>query len=431
VRIDLASFSLLLFLAACASHARKAGDCDGPCPESSVNHVVIIIQENHTFDTYFGRYCTAPTGSMPTCTDGPACCEAGPAKEPSGASPVTLDDAQNGAWDPDHTEDCELMEMDSGKMDKYVAGAACSSPNNFAYADPTTIHPYHALAGSYALADRYFQPNAGQSSSNDMFLMTAQFVFKDNSATPDSVGAACGLANSKSTFTVANIGDLLDAAGVSWSFYGEGYDAMAKAYAMSQGCPDPDPACPASLPIYPCIWDGGDYPMEYFAKYRDNPKYIRDYSKFAVDLKNSTLPQVVYVRSLGYKSEHPGVHTTISDGTKFVSEVVAAVQGSAYAADTVVFVAWDEGGGFFDHVSPPGLASDGQPYGTRIPFLAIGPMVRKNTVSHAQLEHSSVVKWIEWNWLHGQTGQLGARDAAVANLGSLFDPALTRVAVPE
>jgi phospholipase C len=140
----------------------------------------------------------------------------------------------------------------------------------------------------------------------------------------------------------------------------------------------------------------------------------------------------VFVRGLGYHSEHPGEYTTITDGSKFVSQVIDAVHNSAYGPDTLVLVTWDEGGGFFDHIAPPAaLPSDGQPYGTRVPLIATGPFVRANGISHAQLEHSSIVKLIEWNWLGGQTGQLAGRDATVANLGSLLDPATTGVAVPE
>ncbi len=166
---------------------------------SSIKHIVIVVQENHTFDNYFGQYCTAATGSNPTCNSGPACCEAGPATEPSGASPVVLDDADNGGTfnDRNHHHDCEVAEIDGGKMDKFVNGAAtvdsapCSSTENFAYAPAALIQPYRDFAASNALADRYFQPYAGQSSANDMYLARAQFVFLDDSYTPDALGSAC------------------------------------------------------------------------------------------------------------------------------------------------------------------------------------------------------------------------------------------------
>src|SRR5580658_10131750 len=67
--------------------------CAGPCPTSLVKHVVIVIQENHTFDDHFGRWCTAPAGSNPTCTSGPACCEAIPSADPRGTALGVLDDA--------------------------------------------------------------------------------------------------------------------------------------------------------------------------------------------------------------------------------------------------------------------------------------------------------------------------------------------------
>ncbi len=88
-------------------------------------------------------------------------------------------------------------------------------------------------------------------------------------------------------------------------------------------------------------------------------------------------------------------------------------------------------GGFYDHVAPPpDSPADHQPYGTRVPLLALGRFARKNQVSHVTLEHSSIVRFIEFNFLN-QTGQLGARDAIVNNLGSLLDPAQTGKPIPE
>ena len=391
----------------------------------------MIVQENHTFDNYFGRYCTAAPGSGPACTQGPACCEAGPAHDPSGASPIVLDDDANGAYDPDHTQACELAEADGGAMDRYVAGAmGCSDPRHFAYADPAVIQPYWDLASAGALADRYFQPISGQSSANDMYLARAQFVFLDNAYKPDAVGQECSIIATAMSFPGPTIGDLLDGAGVSWAFYAEGYQAMVDARAAGM-CPKAPKDCPFGLNLYPCDFDPSDVPFDYYANHADNPKVLRDYARFAKDLDGLALPQVVFVKGLGYHSEHPGEYTTVSDGARFVGDVVDAVKASQYAADTLVLVTWDEGGGFFDHVAPPGIgAVDSQPYGTRVPLVAIGPFAAAGTVSHVQMEHSSIVKFVEWNWLGMQTGQLAGRDATVANLGSVLDPAATGTAVP-
>ena len=420
---------LLLVLAACGSSpSRTPGSCDGPCPASPIDHVVVVIQENHTFDNYFGRYCTAATGSAPTCTTGPACCEAGPALEPSGASPIVLDDNANGAYDPNHTQACELAEANSGAMDRYVTGAAgCSDPRNFAYADQATIQPYLDLATAGALADRYFQPLSGQSSANDMYFARAQFVFADNDAKPDAVGKDCSIIPTVMSFQGPTLGDLLDGATVSWSFYAEGYQTMVDA-APTGTCPRPPPDCPFGIGLYPCDFDPSDIPFEYYANFTDNPRVMRDYAQLAKDLANIELPQVVFVKGLGYHTEHPGQGTRLSDGAGFVREVIDAIAASDYAPDTLILVTWDEGGGFFDHIAPPGNGSDGQPYGTRVPLLAIGPHARAGEISHVQLEHSSVVKLVEWNWLGMQTGQLAGRDTNVANLGSMLDPA---TGVPE
>jgi phospholipase C len=191
--------------------------------------------------------------------------------------------------------------------------------------------------------------------------------------------------------------------------------------------------CPASPPsdcafdttTFDCVYDPSDNPFAYYKSVVDNPTYFKDYTQLATDLSSGELPSVVFVKALEYKTEHPGYLNTISSGVTFVSDTIQAVQASSVAASTLVLVTWDEGGGFFDHVAPPpASAVDHQPYGTRIPLIAAGPFARTGTVSHVTMEHSSLLKFIEYNWLGGQTGQLKGRDANVANIGSLLDPSL-------
>ena len=400
----------------------------GAKPQSKIEHVVVIVQENHTFDAYFGKYCTAATGSNPTCTTGPACCEAGPDKEPGGASPAILDDTLNGARDPDHGAVCETAEVNGGKMDGFVTGPSCADPKNFAYADPAAVKPYRDLAAAGALADRYFQPVIGQSSSNDMFLARAGFVFTDNAVVPASVGRGCSLVGKTAEYTDKTIADLLLARGATFAWYGEGYKQMVDA---KGACPDAPAECGAAAAIYPCIYDPGDVPFQYYPSLRDKPEIMRDLAQLDTDLAGGKLPAVSFVKGLGFKTEHPGFGDKVSVGAAFVKGIADKLAASPFASSTLVLVTFDEGGGFFDHVAPPATSvSDGKPYGTRVPTLALGPFARKNEVSHVVMEHSSIVKFIEWNWL-GNTGQLGTRDAEVNNLGSLLDPAATGVPVPE
>jgi phospholipase C len=419
------------------SRARTEACAGGVCTRSAIEHVVVIVQENHSFDSYFGRYCTAPTGSSPSCTDGPACCEAGPALDPAGNAPVVLDDAANRSYDPLHDRFCEAAEIHGGRMDRFTTSndfllePDCGAPENFAYVSDELVADYRAMAREGALADRYFQPIVGASSANDMYLARAGFVFYDNSCVPDAVGASCSEASAERlcTFDDRTIGDLLIEAKVPFRAYAEGYTRVALGEAAGV-CPPAPADCPADTSAYPCGYDPGDVPFAYYPSTGDGSGHLADLSALSRDLDAGTLPSVSFVRGLGYHSEHPG--SKISAGVSFVKGIVDAVQASSAAGSTLILVTWDESGGYFDHVAPPpNSLVDHEAYGPRIPLLAIGPFARKNTVSHVVLEHSSIVKFIEWNWLRGETGQLLTRDLEVNNLGSLLDPAATGTAVPE
>jgi phospholipase C len=406
----------------------------GPPPPvpAKIDHVVVIVQENHTFDAYFGRYCTAASGSAPTCNAGPSCCEAAPLMDPNGTAPTTLDDKQNGARDPNHKQACELEEMNGGAMDKYTQGASCSDPTNFAIATDAVVGTYHDYAKGYALADRYFQPIVGQTSSNDMYFAVAKYVFTDNSFEPAATGHGCAdpIAATTTYTGQTTIADVVLAAGATFADYAVGFDAMYAAPAI--GCPGAPGDCPLALPTLPCVYDPGDVPFEYYAQFQNNHTYMKDYADFTAAVKNKTLPNVAFVKAVTYRNEHPGYGDTITQGVAFVSETVSAILTSPdYQENTLILLTWDEGGGYYDHVKPPADSSvDSQPYGTRVPMLAIGRFAKKNYVSHVVMEHSSIVKFLEWNFT-GKTGQLSGRDAVVNNIGSMIDPAQTLTKVPE
>jgi phospholipase C len=412
------------------AEAGGPGDSGGDASaKPAVAHLVVVVQENHTFDSYFGAWCTAAPGSSPTCTQGAACCEAGPTKDPgSSATPVTLNDALNALRDPNHTQVCEKAEIDNGKMDAFTT-ASCGGGQNFAYADATTAQPVWTLAQQGALADHYFQPMIGQSSGNDMYLARARYVFLDNTYEPQgAVGAGCSLTSTTTQYTDTTIADLLEKAGITWAFYSEGYATM-KAASSTGGCPTSPPAdCAFGQVAFDCVYDPGDDPFAYYKSTVDDPAHFKDYTDLAKDLAGGTLPAVSFVKALEYKTEHPGYKNTVSAGMAFVAQAVGAVQASSYAASTLVLLTYDEGGGYFDHMTPPPTSTvDNQAYGTRVPTIALGPYARAGTISHVVMEHSSIVKFIESNWL-GATGQLGGRDATVANIGSLLDKSL---GVPE
>jgi phospholipase C len=428
----------------------------GTCHDSNIQHVVLIVQENHTFDAYFGRYCTAPAGSNPTCNNGPSCCERAPDTEPHGASPVVLDDASNFANDRDHEQACELQQINGGKMDQYVTGAtgsdtcggsgpSCASKNNFALAGSGTVSAYWSLASGNALADRYFQPMAGGSASNDMYFAISHTQFVDNQDMPNTIGCLLNctlldlcLSGTKTLYTGrTTIGDVLLAAGKTFTAYAEGYaDAVA---AGAGNCPNTAGSCQYSAFSHPvayeaCRYDASDIPFNYYSQFANGAHMADFYSRFAQDVAANKLPNLAYIKAMSTRNEHPNV-SNISDGINFVSSVIQTIQQSSYKSSTLILLTWDEGGGFFDHVAPPPSmdtddANRPVPYGTRVPLLAIGTFAKKGFVSHVQMEHSSIVRFLEYNFV-GKVGQLGYNDAKVANIGSLLDAQAVGVPVPE
>jgi phospholipase C len=432
---------------ACGKACGTGEECHaGRCAGRNIRHVVLIVEENHTFDSYFGKYCTAPAGSNPTCTSGPACCEGAPATEPAGASPTLLDDDSNVAHDRNHAQACERAQIDGGKMDHYVTGSGVSDPlypcsidRNWALADVRAVGQYWSYANNGALADRYFQPIVGSTSSNDMYFAVAQYQFTDNYYRPKSIGTGCTapggteiLFNGRTT-----IADLLLANGNSFGVFADGYQ---EAKNTAPNCPPAPPDCPFSVLTGSCKYDPSDVPFEYYAQLTDDANHMHDSSELAGYVSSKGLPDFTYVKARTYRNEHPG-WSTISRGVNFVNGVVDLIQNSPYKDDTLILLTWDEGGGFFDHVSPPAALAarydvddNGYPigYGTRVPMLALGKFARVGAVSHVQMEHSSVVRFLEWNFLGPfRLGALGHRDAAVNNIGSLLDPSATGIPVPE
>ncbi len=401
-------------------------------PVTPIQHVVVIVQENHSFDSYFATYChdhVDPHTKQPVC-------DGGPTTYPGTTTPpITLDDAANAAHDPNHFQSCQLAEIDGGKMDGYLTAppseGTCGTAGNYAYVTDDPSSPaayYHQLAGKGALADHYFQSVAGASSSNDMYLWATRFTFKDNDIEPLAVGHQCSTTQTTQQLDDVtdptahrNLGKSLSDAGVTWAWYADGYAAMQ---AAGSSCP-PTGGCGITLRTYPCVFDPSDIPAEYYRSSVDQPAHMRDYGQLATDITAGTLPSVVFVKAIGYETEHPGYGTTVSAGATFVHQTIDAIEQSKLAKNTLVLVTWDESGGFYDHVAPPATSSvDGEPYGPRVPLLAVGRFARAGAVSHRVLEQSSIAKFVEWNWLGRRTGQLDGRDATVNNLGSLLVPGL-------
>jgi hypothetical protein len=416
-----------------------------PPTKSNIKHVVLIVQENHTFDSYLGHYCTGSLGLPCSALGGfgASCCEAVPlsdcATHPSQPCLSRLDDSSNAAFGPNHDSASEICEIHGGAMDRFAAGCAGSDPRNVAAvpsqlllrsaSDPLApgLATYVNLANGGALADRYFQPFAGPSYPNNAYFTAARFLFGNNDA---AVAGACKMPG-------PHLGSLLADHDVTWAAYlQEGGNGDGNGAANTCG-----------------VYNYGDNPFGYFprANFWDaNWTYTRQLSRLATDVANGTLPAFSFVKPQNDQSEHPG-GVSISAGEQFVERVIDTVLGptdnpSSYYSDTLVLLTWDEGGGYWDHVSPPdktavdniGGYGGAVPYGTRVPLIAIGRFAKHGYISHVAMEHASIAQFAEWNWLGGVTGQINAlllptnyaRDAFANNIGDLLDVNQTGVAVP-
>jgi acid phosphatase len=243
--------------------------------------------------------------------------------------------------------------------------------------------------------------------------------------------------------TGPNIGDRLNAAGVDWAWYAGGWSNAAglvgkPGYTNGDGtsCTDPDsfpnpaaPYCPSKL------FQFHHQPFNYFAEFdpstpagqANRAAHLKDEAEFIANAQSSSktcnLKAVSFVKPVGAENEHPG-YTGEVRGSNHLVDLLKAIEGSVCAKDTLVLVTYDEFGGQWDHVSPPSASnpigpSDQVGPGTRIPALVLSPGLRGNfVVDSTEHDTTSILATIEHRW---NLPPLGTRDAAVNDLGTVFD----------
>jgi hypothetical protein len=355
---------------------------------SSIENVVLVLQRGRSFDAYFGLYCQAAPGSAPTCVDGPACCEAMPASIPGATACAVLDPTIDG-----HVPNADFacMAAKTSRPDSFAL-APCSDPRDFSCAPAGdaagALAFYRRAAAAGSLADHYFQSTLDGVEPNLIYLTKAAYG--------ESVLLEWGLELTR----------MMAEDRVRWALYlGDADD--------TRGFPPPI----------------------FFDKHWD---FFRGVDEIARDVELHQLPAISIVVAGDAQSEQPGAGPAQA-GIQFVASVADAIASSPrYEPTTLVLVTHLTSGGFYDHVPPPAAASvaldtrrgEAVAYGPRVPLLALGRFAQANHISHEPLEMSSITKFLEWNWLGGETGQLGHRDASVANIGSVLDATTTGTPVP-
>jgi phospholipase C len=369
--------------------------------------VVVIMQENRSFDSYFGTYPGADGIPAGVCVPDPV---------NGGCVQPYHNTADKNAGGP-HTKPSAMADINRGAMNGFVAQAEKAKDCTLApcrtdvmgYHDRSEIPNYWAYADNFVLQDHMFEPTLGWSLPSHLFLVSAwsascsdpsnPMSCTNNLAAPDGDPTGSGVAfdsddppgtTTAQDYAWTDLTWLLHRARVSWGYF--------VARGTLPDCPtgamtcEPQPQSPAT----PEIWN----PLPDFATVHQDGDLgnIQDTSAFVNDAKTGTLPAVSWVIPNGQMSEHPPA--LVSTGQAYVTNLINAVMSGPDWSSSAIFLAWDDWGGFYDHVRPPKVDANG--YGLRVPALVISPYARAHFIDSQTLSFDAYLKFIEDDFLAGQ-----------------------------
>ncbi|HTU36337.1 MAG TPA: alkaline phosphatase family protein [Candidatus Acidoferrum sp.] len=486
-----------------------------------IKHLVVIFQENISFDHYFATYPTATNPAhepafrarpgTPTVNGlSGALMTINPnflntaGNGTSAANPFRLDRSQAATADQGHNYTPEQTATHMGLLDLYPAstGTAGPPPNappsavttkglNMGYYDGNTVTALWNYAQYFAINDNSYSSTFGPSTpgavnlvagqTNGIVMDTAGAASKETtgggpSNTPtaktligdaDPIGDVCSTSSAQVEMSAQNIGDLLNAAGVTWGAFMGGFNLKTVNADGSTGC------MRDSKSIY--TGTSEDYIphhawFQYYAS-TANPTHARpasiaeighngpanheyDLNDFYTALNHDNLPAVSFLKAIAIQDAHAGYSDPLDEQT-FIVTVVNALEKSHYWGDTAVVILYDDSDGWYDHqMSPivnqstspadtltgagscgngtntalPGADATMDPhaqgrcgYGVRQPLIVISPWARENFVDHTVTDQSSVIHFIEDNWLGGQRLQGGSFDGVANSIVQMFD----------
>jgi phospholipase C len=389
--------------------ATRAADLSGI---QRIQHVVVIMQENRSFDHYFGTYPGAD--GIPMQNGVPAVCVPDPRNRQCVEPFHDPRDMNRGG--PHGAKDA-VADIAGGKMDGFIGqaggrtarcqatfdpncGGGSGEPDVMGYHDAREIPNYWTYAREFVLQDHMFEPNASWSLPEHLF-MVSEWSARCTSADPMScvnelqapdslLGRRRAGTTRKPNYAWTDLTYLLHKAGVTWAYY--------VAEGTQPDCDDDAASCPEKPQRAgtPQIWN----PLPWFQTVRDDGELhnIQTISHFFEAARNGTLPAVSWVVPNGRASEHPPA--LVSAGQAYVTGLINAVMQGPDWDSTAIFLSWDDWGGFYDHVVPPKVDENG--YGLRVPGLVISPFARRGYVDHQILSFDAYVKFIEDDFLGGQ-----------------------------
>ncbi|HEU5196500.1 MAG TPA: alkaline phosphatase family protein [Methylomirabilota bacterium] len=438
---------LAAVLVACATTTPRV-----PPALASIDHLVVIYQENWSFDGLFGKFPGAnglanatsgsiaqtdrdgrPYATLPPSIDTRANPSVPDTRIPPNLPVAPIDLARfvpptSRAGNPIHRFYHQQHQINGGRMDRFVAWTNVGGLV-MSYYDASDM-PLGRLAREFVLADNFFHAAFGGSFLNHMWLIcactpywpdapadqraqldAAGRMLKDGDVTPDGyvVNTAYTINTPHPTridtrhllpnLTAPTIGDQLDAKGVSWAWYSGGWnDALAgKPHARFQY---------------------HHQPFAYFAKWADGTpakaRHLRDETDFLADVAAGRLPAVSFVKPLGIHNEHPNTSEPLT-GQQHAASLVQAIRASPLWSRTLIVITYDENGGRWDHVAPPVVDRWGP--GVRVPAVIVSPLVKRGHVDHTPYDTTAILKLIQVRW---GVAPLGARDAAQLPLTGAF-----------
>ncbi|MGB3681319.1 MAG: alkaline phosphatase family protein [Rubrobacteraceae bacterium] len=401
-------------LAACSDTANQtpgttgAGGQKGPSTQASsgatgikkIDNVVIIAQENKSFDTYFGTFPGAE--GIPMRNGKPTVCSKDPV---NGKCETPYYNSKGTNLGGPHDAQAFTNSVNGGKMDGFLemerAGRKvtckgdgiekyfdpeCSpadkgaEPDVMGYRDARDIPNYWRYAEEFVLQDRFFAPVRSASVPNNVARLNGWAATCDTND-PASCKSDLNIPNVRpkgaepEKFSQTDITYLLHKNNVSWRYYVE--------KELKQG----------NTPLE-------RNPMPSFTTVKQNGQLgnIQDVENYYAAAKSGNLPAVSWVMSGPKNSEHPPA--SIQDGQAFVTRAINAVMQGPNWDTTAIFLTWDEWGGFYDHVPPVKVDQNG--YGIRVPGLIISPYARKGYIDSQTLSPDAYLKFIEDRFLNGQ-----------------------------
>jgi phospholipase C len=381
----------------------------------NIQHVVMIMQENRSFDTYFGTYPGANGIPAGVCVPNPQ----------SGGCVAPFYDGEAKNFGGPHGANAAIEDIDGGKMDGFVAQAegalGCNetggcltcggSQSNcgvdvMGYHDARDIPNYWAYAQNFALQDNMFESAMSWSLPEHLYIVSGWSAVCSKAEPENPFACASSLSPvtpakswshplepGRTQYPWTDITDLLHRAGVSWRYYiHEGAEP---------DCEDDESASCGAVKLdvkTPGIWN----PLPDFSDVKadgqvENVEALPAFYTAVHNTNSCALPNVSWIVPSQSVSEHPP--GSVARGQNYVTTLVNAIMRSPCWGSTAIFLSWDDWGGFYDHVAPPAIDSAG--YGLRVPGLVISPYSRTGFIDHQQLSHDAYLKFIEDDFLSG------------------------------